>query len=290
MTFETIDYVLDGAVATITLNRPGRLNAVNYAMAGELMAALDLSDADDVVRAVIITGAGKAFCAGADLAMGGATFDYDAYPDLASSLNVGGVHRDVGGLVTLRRFESLKPIIGAINGAAAGVGASMTLAMDLRLASDSARFGFVFARRGIAPDAAASWFLPRIVGIGKALAWTYSGKLVPAAEALACGLVETVHAPQDLMPAAKALALEIAANVAPVSIAVTRQLMWRMLGAAHPMDAHCADSRAIEALGRSGDVKEGVTAFLQKRPAKFAGRVSAEMPDMFPGITAPAFR
>lgn len=290
MDFTTLTYAVEGRIATIRLNRPEQLNAFNYVMAREIIAALDMADADDDVRAVIVTGQGRAFCAGADLAKGASTFDYDAYADEALSLKVGDVHRDAGGLVTLRLFESLKPVIGAINGAAAGVGASMTLAMDIRLASTKARFGFVFARRGIAPDAAASWFLPRLVGISRALSWTMSGRLIEAEEALQCGLVQSVHEPDELLPQARAVAQEIVTHTAPVSIAVTRRLMWDMLGASHPMEAHRADSRAIEKLGVSADVREGVESFLEKRPPNFVGRVSADMPVLYPGRQAPEFR
>lgn len=290
MNFTTLNYEVDGRVATISLNRPEQLNAFNYVMTREMIAAFDRADADDDVRAVIVTGRGRAFCAGADLAKGAQTFDYDAYADEAPSLKVGDVHRDAGGLVTLRMFESLKPIIGAINGAAAGVGASMTLPMDVRLASTRARFGFVFARRGIAPDAAASWFLPRIVGISRALSWTMSGRLIDAEEALRSGLVHSVHEPDDLLSQARAIAEEIAAFTAPVSVAVTRRLMWDMLGASHPMEAHRADSRAIEQLGVSADVREGVASFLEKRPPNFVGRVTVDMPVLYPGRETPVFR
>jgi enoyl-CoA hydratase/carnithine racemase len=241
-------------------------------MSQELIDAFDRADADDEVRAVVLTGAGRGFCAGADLAGGGTTF---AYRD-------GGVHRDRGGLVSLRVFESLKPVIVAVNGPAVGVGVTMTLPADVRLASTAARFGFVFARRGIVAEAASSWFLPRLVGISRALEWAATGRVFDAREARDGGLVRSVHEPDDLLPAAYALAREIADNTAPVSVAVTRQMMWRMLGADHPMTAHEADSRAIQARGASADAREGVTAFLEKRPARFPDRVSADMPDSYP--------
>jgi enoyl-CoA hydratase/carnithine racemase len=241
-------------------------------MSQELIDAFDRADADDEVRAVVLTGAGRGFCAGADLAGGGTTF---AYRD-------GGVHRDHGGLVSLRVFESLKPVIVAVNGPAVGVGVTMTLPADVRLASTAARFGFVFARRGIVAEAASSWFLPRLVGISRALEWAATGRVFDAREARDGGLVRSVHEPDDLLPAAYALAREIADNTAPVSVAVTRQMMWRMLGADHPMTAHEADSRAIQARGASADAREGVTAFLEKRPARFPDRVSADMPDSYP--------
>ncbi|MGV7121910.1 crotonase/enoyl-CoA hydratase family protein [Sphingopyxis sp. 550A] len=288
--FETLLFAVEDGVATITLNRPDRMNAFTPQMATDLIAAFDITDAEDAVKAVIVTGAGeRAFCAGADLGAGGNTFDYNGYDGAEALPQANGVYRDIGGLVTLRIFDSLKPVIAAVNGASAGVGASMQLAMDIRIASTSARFGFVFARRGIAPDAAASWFLPRIVGIGTALAWTCSGRVLPAEEALARGLVQSLHAPDELMAAAQAIAREIVDHCAPVSVAVTRRLMWDMLGAAHPMDAHRADSRAIQARGLSADVKEGVTAFLEKRAPTYPDRVSDGLPDMYPGRSVPSF-
>jgi len=281
--FQTLLYDVADGVATITLNRPDRLNAFNTAMRDELIAAFDATDADDAVRAVIVTGAGRAFCAGADLSAGGQTFDYARRNDASrEAARVGDVYRDGGGLVTLRIFRSLKPVIGAINGAAVGVGATMQLPMDLRMASTDARFGFVFARRGITPEAASTWFLPRLVGPQTALEWCFTGRVFDAAEAHRERLVRSLHAPDALMPAARALALEIADNAAPVSVALSRQMLWRMMGADHPMRAHRVDSRAIQSRGRSADVREGVGAFLEKRPAVFPDRVSADMPDFFP--------
>jgi len=280
--FETIALdVDDDGIATVTLDRPDRLNAFTVTMQDDLIAAFDRTDADDDVRAVVVTGRGRAFCAGADLGAGGSTFDYAVQARLRSGQQVDGVHRDGGGMVTLRIFDSLKPVIAAVNGPAVGVGASMTLPMDARLAADGARFGFVFARRGLVPDAAASWFLPRVVGIDTALEWCYSGRVFDAAEALRSRLVRAVHAPDDLLPAAKALTKGMVCDSAPVAVAMTRQLMWRMLGAADPMDAHIADSRALMIQGASGDVHEGVTAFLEKRPARFPRRVSADLPDIW---------
>jgi enoyl-CoA hydratase/carnithine racemase len=239
---------------------------------------------------VIVTGAGRAFCAGADLSGGGATFDYALSSDpLRVEARVNGVQRDGGGRLTLRIFDSLKPVIAAVNGPAVGVGVTMQLAMDLRLASTAARFGFVFARRGITPEAASSWFLPRLVGVQTALEWCYTGRVFPAQEAFDRGLVRSLHEPQDLLPAARALAREIADNTAPVSIAVTRQLIWRMAGADHPMEAHKADSRAIQARGASADVKEGVEAFLQKRPAVYPNQVSTDLPQIWPHWSPPRF-
>jgi enoyl-CoA hydratase/carnithine racemase len=283
--FSQILYDVDAHIATITLHRPEQLNAFTGTMMRELIAAFDLADADDDVRAVIVTGAGRAFCAGADLSAGGETFARGG-SDVVDS---GGVPRDGGGMVALRIFRSLKPVIGAINGAAVGVGVTMTLPMDVRLASSAARFGFVFARRGIVPEAASSWFLPRVVGISQALEWSLTGRLLPADEALTGRLVRSVHAPDELLPAARALAGEIAEHSAPVSVALTRQMMWRLLGAAHPMDAHRADSRAILERGRSDDTREGVTSFLEKRSPQFTDSVSDGLPDVFPGWEEPVF-
>jgi enoyl-CoA hydratase/carnithine racemase len=272
MAYEQIRYDVADGVLTITLDRPERLNAFTATMATELVDAFERADADDDVRVVVLTGAGRGFCAGADLGGGGATFDY---PE-------GHAHRDKGGTVSLRIFESLKPVIVAFNGPAVGIGITMTLPADVRLASTTARFGFVFARRGIVLEAASSWFLPRIVGISRAMEWAATGRVFGADEALAAGLVRSVHEPDDLLPAAYALAREIADNTAPVSVALTRQMLWRMLGADHPMAAHRLDSRAMQSRGESDDAKEGVTSFLEKRPARFPGRVSADMPDFHP--------
>lgn len=281
--FETLLYAVDEGIATLTLNRPDKLNAFTTRMMAEMIAAFDLTDADDAVKAVIVTGAGRGFCAGADLSSGGATFDYTATSDPARlEARIDGVQRDGGGRLTLRIFDSLKPVIAAVNGPAVGVGVTMQLAMDFRLASTAARFGFVFARRGINPEAASSWFLPRLVGIQAALEWCYTGRVFSAQEALDKGLVRSMHAPEDLLPAARALAREIIDNTAPVSIALTRQMIWRMAGADHPMEAHKADSRAIQARGAAADAKEGVTAFLEKRPAAFPDRVSSDLPDIWP--------
>lgn len=283
--FSQIRYDVDDHIATITLHRPERLNAFTGTMMRELIAAFDLADADDDVRAVIVTGSGRAFCAGADLSSGGDTFARGG-SDVQTDA---GVPRDGGGMTALRIFESTKPVIGAINGPAVGVGITMTLPMDIRLASTTARIGFVFARRGIVPEAASSWFLPRVVGISQALEWTYSGRVFEADEALAGGLVRSVHPPAELLPAARAIAADIAEHSAPVSVALTRQMMWRMLGAPHPMHAHRADSRAILARGRSADVREGVTSFLEKRSAVYTDRVSDGLPDVFPDWVDPQF-
>jgi enoyl-CoA hydratase/carnithine racemase len=288
--FETLLYAVEDGVATVTLNRPEKLNAFNTQMMRDMIAVFDETDRDDAVRCVIVTGAGRAFCAGADLSAGAATFDYEKRGgEDRAARTVEGLQRDGGGLLTLRIFESLKPVISACNGAAVGVGVTMQLAMDIRLASTEARYGFVFARRGLNPEAASSWFLPHLVGVQTALEWCYTGRLFPAQEAHDRGLVRSLHAPDDLLPAARALAREIADNTAPVSIALTRQLIWRMAGAAHPMDAHRADSRGIQARGRSGDAREGVSSFLEKRPPHYPDRVSVDLPDIWPHWTAPKF-
>ena len=275
MTTQTLATRLEDNVLTLTLSRPERLNAFTTRMQAELLAAFDEIDANDDVRAVVVTGAGRAFCAGADLGGGGATFDASAHEALDE-------HRDGGGLVALRIFECRNPVIAAINGPAVGVGITMTLPMDVRLASRDARIGFVFARRGIVPEAASSWFLPRIVGISQAMEWVATGRIFSADEALGGRLVSRVLAPDELLPAAQALGREIAQNTSAVSVALSRQMLWRMLGAEHPMDAHRVDSRAIFAMGRSKDAYEGVSSFLEKRPPRFPMRVSQDMPAFFP--------
>jgi enoyl-CoA hydratase/carnithine racemase len=284
MQFEEILYDVEDHVLTITLNRPERLNAFTPTMGRELIEALDLAEADDSVRAVVVTGAGRAFCAGADLEAGGSTFDWSERQAAGEE-----VPRDGGGRISLRLFECVKPVIAAINGPAVGVGITMTLPMDVRLAAEGAKIGFVFARRGIVPEACSSWFLPRIVGISQAMEWVATGRVFDAKEALAGGLVRSVHAPEDVLGAARALAREIAENAAPVSVALARQMMWTMLGARHPMEAHRADSRAMFVRGRSADAVEGVTSFLEKRPAEFVDRVSAGLPNIMPWLEEPAF-
>jgi enoyl-CoA hydratase/carnithine racemase len=264
---EVLYDVADG-ILTLTLNRPDRMNAFTPAMLEELLVAFDRADADDDVRVVVVTGAGRAFCAGADLEKGGETFDWRARQHSDE------IPRDGGGRVTLRIFDSTKPVIAAINGAAVGVGITMTLPMDIRLVAEGAKIGFVFTRRGIVPEAASSWFLPRIVGISQAMEWAATGRVFDAGEALRGGLVRSVHPAGEVLDAAYALAREIADNTAPVSVAMARRLMWHMLGESHPMAAHRADSRAMFLRGQSADVREGVTSFLEKRPAKFTDRVS----------------
>jgi enoyl-CoA hydratase/carnithine racemase len=283
MEFEQIRAEIDDRVLTITLNRPDRLNAWTPTMGRELIEAFDRADADDEVRAVVITGAGRGYCAGADLAGGGETFDW------RERESAGAVPRDGGGQFTLRVFECTKPVIAAINGPAVGVGATMTLPMDIRLAAEDARIGFVFARRGIVPEACSSWFLPRVVGISRAMEWVASGRVFSAQEALEAGLVRSLHPAGELLDTAYGLAREIADNTAPVSVALARRMLWTMLGASHPMLAHRADSRGMFSRGQSADAREGVTAFLEKRPAAFPDRVSDGLPEVFPGWESPQF-
>ena len=284
MDYQQILYAVDDGVLTITLHRPEKLNAFTGTMMNEMIDAFDRADADDSIRAIIVTGAGRAFCAGADLSAGGATFDADSRSDRPSGLN-----RDGGGLLTLRIYQCNKPVIAAINGPAVGVGVTMTLPMDIRLAADVARFGFVFARRGIVPEACSSYFLPRVVGISQALEWAYSGRVFGADEALAGGLVRSVHPKDELLGVARSIAREIADNTSAISVTLIRHMMWRMLGADHPMRAHQLDSRGVYYTGRSADAKEGVEAFLEKRPAHFPGRVSSDMPEFFPWWQEPNF-
>ena len=283
MSYETIRYDVADRIATITLNRPERLNAFNVQMQADLLSVFDEIDADDGVRAVIVTGEGRGFCAGADLEAGGDTFDA-----AAKGRDTEQVNRDGGGLTTLRIFALTKPIIAAINGPAVGVGITMTLPMDVRLAGESARIGFVFARRGIVPEACSSWFLPRVVGISQAAQWCYSGRVFGAEEAAAGGLVELVPDAQ-LLDRANEIASEIAIHAAPVSVAVTRQLLWKGLTFDHPMQSHRADSRAIQELGRLPDAREGVKSFLEKRDPEWSMAVSQDTPDVFPFVDEPDF-
>jgi len=283
MDFEQIIAEVQDGIMTITLNRPERMNAWTETMAHELIEALDRADGDDDVRVVIVTGAGRAFCAGADLGRGGETFDW------RTRETAGSVPRDRGGQFTLRVFDCTKPVIAAVNGPAVGVGATMTLAMDVRLAAQDARFGFVFVRRGIVPEACSSWFLPRVVGISQAIEWVTTGRVFSAQEALEGRLVRSLHPREELLDAARALAREIADNTASVSVALARRMLWTMLGAEHPMIAHRADSRGMWYRGQSADAVEGITSFLEKRPARFTDRVSDGLPDIFSGKSAPAF-
>jgi len=292
MAYEQIIYEAAENILTITLNRPEKLNAFTGQMMAEMIDAFDKADADDEVRAIIVTGAGRGFCSGADLSAGAQTFDAAARTDrperrpvIGSDGKVDLSHpsiRDGGGLLTLRILKCLKPVIAAVNGPAVGVGLTMQLPMDVRLASENARFGFVFARRGLVPEACSTWFLPRVVGISQALEWTFSGRVFSAQEALEGRLVKGIYKPEALIPAARALAREIADNTSQVSVALTRQMLWQMLAADHPMEAHKIDSRAIHFRGQSDDAKEGVMSFLEKRAARFPNKVSTDMPPFFP--------
>jgi enoyl-CoA hydratase/carnithine racemase len=270
--FREIRYDVAGSTATITLHRPDRLNAFTRTMARELVAAFDAADADDSVRVVLLTGAGRGFCAGADLAAGGATFARRG--ETGDTGTIGGVPRDGGGTVSLRIAASRKPVIVAVNGPAVGIGATMILPADIRIAAEGAKFGFVFARRGLVPEAASSWFLPRVAGISQAMEWVATGRVFDAAEALAGRLVSRVVPGDELMPVARALAAEIAANTSAVSVTLSRRLLWSMLGEPTPWEAHRRDSAAISVLGRGPDVAEGVESFLEKRPPHFPARVS----------------
>ena len=284
-TYEHIELEIADGIATIWMNRPDKMNAFTELMRYEIIDALDHTDADDDVRAVIFTGRGRAFCAGADLSSGEGTFSRGG----SDIMGRNGVPRDGGGTVSLRIYDSKKPVIGAINGAAVGVGVTMTLPMDIRLASTAAKFGFVFSRRGIVPEAASSWFLPRLVGISQAMEWVASGEVFPAEEAMAGGLVRSVYAPDDLLPAAYALARRLTESSSAVSIAVARKMMWRMLGADHPMAAHKVDSRGILERGRSEDVKEGINSFFEKRAPQFPDRVSDGLGTIFSDWDDPTY-
>jgi enoyl-CoA hydratase/carnithine racemase len=281
--YSQIEYLVADRVATIILSRPDQLNAFTRVMRDELIDAFDQADSDDDVRAVVVTGRGRAFCAGADLSGGGDTFNADRrQPSGAAAETIDGVPRDGGGKVSLRVAACLKPVIAAINGPAVGVGITMTLPMDIRLAADTAKFGFVFSRRGLAMEAASSWFLPRVVGISQALEWVATGRVFDAEEARRGGLVARTYPAGELLPAAYALAGEIADNTSAVAVAVSRQLMWRMLGADSPWEAHRLDSRGIYLLGRAPDAAEGVTAFLEKRRPRFPMQVGTDLPDLGP--------
>ena len=285
MEFETILYEIKDKVLTITLNRPERLNAFTGQMMDDLIEAFDKAGKDDEIRVIIVTGAGRGFCAGADLGAGANTFNREVRNNRGETEGIKDNPewmRDGGGRTTLAIFDCPKPIIAAFNGPAVGVGVTMTLPMDIRIASEEARFGFVFARRGLVPEAASSWFLPRIVGISKALEWTFSGKVFSAEEAKDGGLIRSVHPANKLMDEAYKLAQEIIDNTSPVSVALTRQMLWKMLGADHPMEAHKVDSRLIYELGKAEDAKEGVKSFLEKRSPKFPSKVSRDMPKFFP--------
>ena len=278
MRYQDILYEVEDGIATITMNRPDKLNAFTGVMLDEIINAIDRTDADDDVRAVIFTGAGRAFCAGADLSSGAETFDMKKRADEGAI----DQWRDGGGRVTLRLFESKKPLIAAVNGPAVGVGVTMQLPMDFRIASTNARFGLVFTRRGVVMEACSSWFLPRLVGIAQAMEWVMSGRVFPAEEALKGGLVSQIVEPDDLLPAARAIGREIADNTSAVSVALCRHMMWKMLGADHPMEAHKIDSRGIRGMGQLPDAYEGVRSFLEKRPGNYTMKPSTDMPDFYP--------
>ncbi len=299
MSYQTILLDVSDGIATLTLNRPEQLNAFNVAMMREMIDAFDRIDGDDAVRVVIVTGAGRAFCSGADLSAGSDSFDYEELagsdPEFAAAKASGTegqskVTRDGGGLLTLRIFRCTKPVIGAINGHAVGIGATMTLPMDIRMATAGAKIGFVFGARGIVPEAASSWFLPRLVGISRAAEWIYTSRVFLAAEGHEHGLIRSVHdTPADLLDAARALATEIVTNSAPVSVALSRMMLWRMLGASHPMEAHRIDSRAVNYTGAQRDAREGITAFFEKRPAQWTMSVNDDLPDFVPWWDEPSF-
>lgn len=266
--FEDIEYRVEGAAAVIAFNRPEKMNAIRQRTIDDVIAAMDEAEADDRVRAVIFTGKGRGFCAGMDLDIGFVPSP-DANPETGE-----GVPPDLGGTVALRLFEARKPLIGAVNGAAIGFGATVLLPMDFRLAAEGARFGYVFSRRGIVSETCASWFLPRVVGVPAALDWMITGRIFDAAEAKAKGLVQDVVAPEQLLPAAFAIAEEIAANTSAVSVAVNRQLVWRMLGVDHPRIAHDLESRGLAATFRMADTAESTRSFLEKRAPKFGSTVA----------------
>jgi enoyl-CoA hydratase/carnithine racemase len=275
---EQISVTTQDGIATITLNRPEKLNAFTPVMQREIVEALDATDADDGVRVVIVTGAGRGFCAGADLSGGlAAANPAESAADLAGSLP-----RDGGGVVSLRIAASLKPVIAAINGAAIGVGLTMTLPMDIRIAASSARFALPYARRGIAPEAASSWFLPRVVGMSRAMEWALTGRLFGAGEALAGGLVSAVVDDEQLAETALGLARDIVSNTSAVSVAVTRRMLWSMLGESSPWTAHYVETHVIAQLKTGGDPAEGAASFLEKRSPNFPTRVSADLPAATP--------
>jgi len=295
-TYRAILFSVDSGIATITLNRPESLNSYNEDLQNDLLSAFDRVDAEDSIRAVVVTGAGRAFCAGADLSGGGSAFEFECADEGSEggARDESGSHRpraprDGGGLVTLRIFRCLKPVIGAVNGPAIGVGATMLLPMDIRICADTARFGFVFARRGIVPECASSWFLPRVVGISRALEWCMSGRIISAADAYAANLVGSLHPAEDLLSAARGVAQDLVAHSAPVSVALVRQMMWRGLTLDHPMEAHRVDSRLLYERARSADVREGVESFLQKREPLFTDQVSRDMPPTYPWWAEPSF-
>ena len=284
MEFEYLDYSIENQIVTITLDRPEKMNAIPPVMREEIITAFAAADAEPEARVVVVTGRGKAFSAGADVSAGAKTFD-----SVAAGWDDRADFRDGGGRIALEIFKCTKPVIGAVNGVAAGLGVTMLLPMDILLAADTARFGFVFARRGLVAEACSTWFLPKRVGIGIAAEWMFTGRLVSAQEALAAGLLRSVHPADELLPAAYALAREIADNTAPVAVAMMRQMLWRFAGSDHPMDAHRVDGKLNYDLGKSPDVAEGLEAFLEKRPPAFPGRLPADAPSAYPWWDEPVF-
>jgi enoyl-CoA hydratase/carnithine racemase len=283
MEFANILYELEDGILTITLNRPEMLNAFNGGMMSDLMAAFDQADEDDDVQAIVITGAGRGFCAGQDLSAGEKT--WEGHEERLAETELG----DGGGELSRRLFRSLKPIIVAFNGPAVGVGITFTLAADIRIAAPGVKLGFVFAARGIVPEGCSSWFLPRLVGISKALEWCYSGRIFQSEEALEAGLLRSIHDKDELLTAARDLAKELVSGSSRISVTVLRHMMWRMLGAPDPINAHWVDTAGINALATSPDAKEGINAFLEKRNPDFPGRVSTDLPDFFPWWEEPKF-
>ncbi len=286
MEFETLRYRVDDGILTLSLNRPDRLNAFTDTMARELVEAMDHAEQDDSIRVILLTGEGRAFCAGADLEKGADTFNQ---PDGGQEPDWNAL-RDTGGKVTLRFYNSRKPLIGVINGPAVGVGATMMLPMDIRIAAEDAKIGFVFCRRGIVTDGAASWLLPKVVGLPQSLEWVLSGRVFPAREGLEAGLIRSLHPAGELMDEARKLAREIADNTSAVSVAICRQMLWHMSGETHPMAAHEAETRALYWTGRSEDAKEGVMSFVEKRPARFTLSPATDLPPGYPWWEEPEFR
>jgi enoyl-CoA hydratase/carnithine racemase len=283
--YADLRYEVDDGVLTLTLDRPDQRNTVTYGVLDALLDAFARADADDDVRAVVVTGEGRFFSAGTDLSGGDGGYG----PDATGFKPLRGGTRDVGGELALRVFGSTKPVIAAINGTAVGIGVTMVLPMDIRIAADDARFGLPFTRRGIVPESCATWFLPRIVGIATAVDWAVTGRIFPAAEALRAGLVRELVPAGDVLPRAREVAAEIAAETSSVSVALTRQLLWRQLGAPDPLAANRLESRALLALGTMADAAEGVAAFREKRSPTFPLRVSRDLPDFYPWWSEEAF-
>ena len=292
MDYKTLSYAVEEGILTLTLNLPEKLNAFTLEMARELVEAFNQASEDDEVGAIVVTGAGRAFCAGMDLSIEGNVFGLDesqrlTLEDVAERGEeahiLHGV-RDEGGLVTLAIYDCKKPVIAAINGAAVGIGATMTCAMDIRLVSTKAKVGFVFNKIGITPEACSSWFLPRIVGISKALDWCYTGKVFTSREALEHGLVSDVIPDDKLIDRALEIGSSYSSKTSAISVSLARQMMWNMLAATHPEEAHILDSMAMERMGKSPDIKEGIASFLEKRAPNFPMKVSKDLPDLSAAI------